>query len=153
MDTFVMRVVQKTYNYMKRIFDKAVEVLMSIMGVETAKPPVKNVPMTNGTFVPNAVLFKLLDGSPCIIRRNADGWDLEHAYKMNVDHWPDISSKDPFEFVFINFNEDKVVTDMSKTIIPNHSCYSLYTSNLLIPMIEDDYQRRYTCSLQNNKLI
>ena len=94
-------------------------------------------------FHPNAVLFKLDDGSPCIVKRTGNMWDWDRTFKLDNDYWPDISTANPFEFIFVFWNLDKITTDNSKTVIPNESFLGLYKYGVLQGMIEDDYNRRY----------
>lgn len=96
------------------------------------------------SFVPNGVLFKLDSGKPCIVKKEFGVWNWDQAYIPNEDHWPDLASGNPFEFIFIQLKGLTVITDNSKTTIPNNTFLSLHESNLLRAMIEDDYQRRFS---------
>lgn len=99
--------------------------------------------MIKDDFRPNGVLFKLDDGSPCIVKLNGLLWDWERVFKMDVDYWQDLNAVDPFEFVFVYFGKETITTDHSKSVIPDASFLSLYEAGSLAGIIEDDYNRRY----------
>ena len=97
------------------------------------------------TVIPNGVLFKLDDGKPCVVLRKLDTWNWDLLLiPQGGDQWPDLSAKDPFEFVFI-FKDDKSLTTTNiKTTVPNQSFLRLHEANLLQTIIEEDYNRRYS---------
>jgi hypothetical protein len=94
--------------------------------------------------IPNGVLFKLDDGKPCVVLRKLDTWNWDLLlFPKSGDQWPDLSAKNPFEFVFIYKDENSLTTTNIKTTVPNHSFLSLHESDMLTKIIEEDYYRRY----------
>ena len=95
--------------------------------------------------MPNGVLFKLDDGKPCLVMRKLDEWDWElFLFPTCEDQWPDLSANDPFEFVFVYKDDHSLTTTSIKTVIPNQSFLKLHDAGMLKPMIETDYNRRYS---------
>jgi hypothetical protein len=96
---------------------------------------------------PNGVLFKTdLDNLVvCLIKDNQFDWENVLHLKMNEElenEYKDISS-DPFEFVFIKWNETSITTMNQKSTIPNYTFSKLYDENKLEQTIKLDYEKQY----------
>jgi hypothetical protein len=96
---------------------------------------------------PNGVLFKRDDGN-LIAVLIVDGkwdWDSCKVFQMEemTDKYEDLSAKDPFEFVFIKWNEKTFTTMNKKTIVPNYSMSKLFDEGKLQKIIEKDYEKQY----------
>ncbi len=94
--------------------------------------------------IPNGVLFKIDNGTPCIILRRNDEWYWDLVIQLKKDYWPDISPANPFEFVFVIW-KDKVScrTINSKSIIPNQSFLKLHESGKFKEIVAADYDYRF----------
>lgn len=98
---------------------------------------------------PNGVLFRREDGNVIVILIKNNKWDWENCNIFDMtkmeDKFEDVSIKDPFEFVFIVWDEEKMVfTSMDrKTFIPNYSMSKLLYENKLQVIIEKDYENQY----------
>lgn len=113
--------------------------------VERALPLIRKV--FADTKKPNGVLFKRDDGN-LIAVLIVDGkwdWDSCKVFQMEemTDKYEDLSVKDPFEFVFIKWNEKTFTTMNKKTIVPNHSMSKLFDEGKLQKTIEKDYENQY----------
>lgn len=98
---------------------------------------------------PNGVLFKRDDGNliAVLIKENKWDWDNCIVFDMNerTNKHDDISAKDPFEFVFIKWDEENgtYTTMDKKTIIPKYSMFKLFDENKFQETIERDYEYQY----------
>jgi len=98
---------------------------------------------------PNGVLFRREDGTVIAVLIKNNKWDWENCNVFDItkmeDKYDDLSFKDPFEFVFIIWDEERMVfTSMNtKTYIPNYSMSKLLYEDKLQKTIEKDYEQRY----------
>lgn len=98
---------------------------------------------------PNGVLFKRDDGDVIVVLIVDGKWDWDNCKLFNTeemtDKYDDISSKDPFEFVFLKWDEEnmKMTTINSKSVVPNYSMSKLFDEGKLQKTIEKDYEKRY----------
>jgi hypothetical protein len=98
---------------------------------------------------PNGVLFKRDDGNVIAVLIVDGKWDWDHCKVFDMaemtDKFDDLSAVNPFEFVFIRWNEEnkKVTTENSKTVVPNYSMSKLFDEGKLQKTIENDYELRY----------
>lgn len=98
---------------------------------------------------PNGVLFKRDDGNLTAVLIVDGKWDWDHCKVFNMNDvkikHDDISAVNPFEFVFIKWDEEnmKLTTENSKTVVPNYSMSKLFDEGKLQLTIEKDYEFRY----------
>lgn len=98
---------------------------------------------------PNGVLFKRDDGNIIVVLIVNGKWDWDNCKVFNMeemkDKYNDLSAKDPFEFVFLNWDEEtlKMTNINSKTVVPNYSLSKLFDEGKLQTTIEKDYENRY----------
>lgn len=98
---------------------------------------------------PNGVLFKRDDGNVIVVLIVDGKWDWDNCKVFNMeemtDKYDDLSAVNPFEFVFIKWDEEnkKVTTENSKTVVPNYSMSKLFDEGKLQVTIEKDYELRY----------
>lgn len=92
---------------------------------------------------PNAVLFKLNDGRPVVVKRVNGAFDWEVLMILKEDLWPDLSIKQPFEFVFVHLENGTLRTETVKCCIPDSSFLLMVDEDILQGFIEDDYNRLY----------
>jgi hypothetical protein len=101
---------------------------------------------TNSDSKPNGVLFKTDLGTLtiCLIKDKEFDWENILVLDMDkmTDKYDDILS-DPFEFVFIYFNEDSFKTTDTKTTVYNNTFTKLYDEGLLEKVIKSDYEKQY----------
>ena len=91
---------------------------------------------------PNGVLFKLDDGTVVFVLIKDGVWDWDILIKPKEDYWKDLSAVNPFEWVFIFYDEinSTITTFNNKTTIENASFLKLHDSNTLKGFIEMDYK-------------
>lgn len=110
---------------------------------ESALPLVRKV---FAELKPNGVLFKRDDGQLiiCLIKEGKFDWDNVLALNMKEikDKHDDLMAN-PFEFVFIRFNETQFTTMNQKTTIPNYTFSKLFDEGKLIETIKVDYEQQY----------
>ena len=98
--------------------------------------------MTNND-KPNAVLFKLETNQLCIVLLKDDKWDWINMLHLDMEplksDFDDLSTSNPFEFVFCYWYEDKFSTGTRKVIIPNQSFLKLIENDTLQKTIEAEY--------------
>jgi hypothetical protein len=97
---------------------------------------------------PNAVLFKLDDGSLCVVKRENNQFNWEKMLHLTmteelVKQYEDLSASNPFEFVFVYWDEEKFSTCEQKSIVPDKSFLQLADENKLVGTIELDYKEQY----------
>ena len=98
---------------------------------------------------PNGVLFKRDDGNVIVVLIVDGKWDWDNCKFFNMeemtDKYDDVSAKDPFEFVFLKWDEEnmKMTTMDSKSVVPNYSMSKLFAEGKLQKTIEKDYENRY----------
>lgn len=98
---------------------------------------------------PNGVLFKRDDGNLIVVLIVDGKWDWDNCKLFNMeeikDKYDDLSAKDPFEFVFVKWDEEnrKMTTSDSKSVVPNYSMSRLFDEDKLQKTIEKDYELRY----------
>lgn len=92
---------------------------------------------------PNAVLFKLNTGVPVVVRRVNGAFDWDELMHLKEDLWPDLSIKNPFEFVFVYLENGTLRTATTKCCINDASFLLLTDYDILQGCIEDDYNRLY----------
>lgn len=95
---------------------------------------------------PNGVLFKNDIGFPiiCLIKNGKFDWEDVLLLNMDemTDKFEDISSN-PFEFVFIKFDETSFTSANKKSTVPNYTFSKLYEEELLDVTIRKDYENQY----------
>lgn len=96
---------------------------------------------------PNGVIFKRDDGQLIIVLIKDGKWDWDNCLVLKMeqmtDKYDDISAKDPFEFVFIKWDETKFTTMNKKTEVPHYSMLTLAEDGKLQEVIEKDYEAQY----------
>lgn len=106
----------------------------------------QDIPLTEDK-KPNGVLFKLDDGKLCVVLLKNNEWDWDNVHVLNTDNmddkYDDISASDPFEFVFILWEEHRFTTCNIKTTVPNNSFIKLHDEGFLQPIIKRDYEKQY----------
>ena len=104
---------------------------------------------------PNGVLFHLDDGKAVFILRKNNEWDWNDCRIAHEDQWKDLSVSNPFEFVFIYYDDTdpkthRITTFNTKTCIPNASFLTLQAAGILKNCIDMDYKMQ--CKGLINKL-
>jgi hypothetical protein len=103
--------------------------------------------MKNDINKPNGVIFKRDDGQLIVVLIKDGKWDWDDCMILHMDEMKDkhddISAKNPFEFVFIAWNEKSFTTMNEKTIVPNTSMSKLFDEGKLQITIELDYKYQY----------
>jgi len=99
--------------------------------------------MTKKINKPNGVLFKINNGNLCICLLIDDKWDWDNVKVFKSNRHDDISTENPFEFVFITWNEDVFITDDKKSSVPNSSFDKLMLENKLHEIISLEYKKQY----------
>ena len=96
---------------------------------------------------PNGVLFKRDDGQLIVVLIEDGKWNWENILHLNMNNldgsFEDLSSANPFEFVFINWKETSFDTVSEKTSVPDNSFLSLHDKGQLKNTIEKDYVNQY----------
>jgi hypothetical protein len=100
---------------------------------------------------PNSVIFRVQD-KLCLVKINESGkgeWETVYVIDTTtmLDSFSDISSENPFEFVFCHYKDDVLKSSGQKTVVPNHSFETLYANNHLENTIEGDFKTQYLITL------
>jgi hypothetical protein len=98
---------------------------------------------------PNGVLFKNDSGRLIVCLINPDGvfdWENVLLLKDMPDKFDDLSIEDPFEFVFIIWDDESMTmtTFDQKSVVQHYSFTKLYEDGILKSTIELDYKRQFT---------
>ena len=97
--------------------------------------------------LPNGVLFKTDDGNVCVTLLNNGEWDWENVLKFNMelvkDKFNDLSTTNPFEYVFCHWGDTEFTVENKKTVIPNMSFSKMYDEGKLTETIRVDYNSQF----------
>lgn len=97
---------------------------------------------------PNGVLFKNDSGRLIVCLISADGifdWERVLLLKEMPDKFDDLSAEDPFEFVFIIWNDEAqtMTTLNQKSVVQHYSMTKMFEDGILKSTIELDYKRQF----------
>ena len=95
---------------------------------------------------PNAVLFKTdLDNLVvCLVKDNHFDWENVLYLEMSEEKENEYNlSSNPFEFVFVKWNERGLITTNQKTTVSSYNFSRLYEEGKLEQTIELDYEKQY----------